>query len=324
MEKLKVVVDSISRQGKGNLAITLMPVQPLNLPEWQAGAHINIYLPNHLTRQYSLTGSPTQREYYVICVKKEQLSRGGSQYIHENLRVGQYIEISPPCNQFSLKAAEQYLLIAAGIGITPILAMAEQLEVQGKLFELYYCVKTPLHLAFINRWRQGFKFGKIHVLYSSLGESLREQHPPSLQQPQPNTRLYFCGPHSFMQDYQHYALELGWQPEQIHLEAFHPAQVPTALFDTATNTGFQIKLQRSGQIFHVPEHQSIAHVLLKNRIDIPLSCEMGMCGACLTRVVAGEVDHRDSIQSDSEKNSSEQYIALCCSRAKSHVLELDL
>lgn len=324
MEKLKVVVDSISRQGEGNLAITLMPVQPLNLPEWQAGAHIDIYLPNQLTRQYSLTGNPTQQDQYVICVKKEQLSRGGSQYIHEHLRVGQYIEISAPRNQFAIKTAEEYLLVAAGIGITPILAMAEQLEAQQKNFELYYCVKTPLHLAFTSRWRQGFKFGKIHVLYSALGESLRAKHPESLQRPLTNKRLYLCGPQGFMQDYQHYAIELGWQAEQIHLEAFHPPQLQSASFDSASNTGFEIKLKHSGQSFHVPEDQSIAQVLLEHQINIPLSCEMGMCGACLTRVLAGEVDHKDSVQSDSEKNASEQYIALCCSRAKSPVLELDL
>lgn len=324
MEKLKVVVDSIGRQGEGNLAITLLPVQPHNLPAWQAGAHIDIYLPNQMTRQYSLTGNPTQQDQYVICVKKEQLSRGGSQYIHEHLRVGQHIEISPPRNLFPLKTAEEYLLVAAGIGITPILAMAEQLEAQKKTFELYYCVKTPLHLAFTSRWRQGFKFGKIHVLYSSLGESLRIEHPESLQQPLASKRLYLCGPESFMHEYQHYAMQLGWQADQIHLEAFHPPQLQPNSLDSAADAGFQIKLQRSGQIFHVPEQQSIASVLLEHQVSIPLSCEMGMCGACLTRVLAGEVDHRDSVQSENEKNASEQYIALCCSRAKSPVLELDL
>ncbi|MFT4020225.1 MAG: PDR/VanB family oxidoreductase [Acinetobacter sp.] len=320
MQHLNVIVDAMSRQGEGNIAIKLVAASGEKLPEWQAGAHIDVHLPNNIVRQYSLTGHP-QQSCYLICVKKESLSRGGSKFIHEQLRIGQTLKISLPRQAFPLLPAQHHIFMAAGIGITPILAMLETLEAQQQPFQLFYYVKQPQHVAFAERWLQGFQYGQCSILCSEHGQSARHQLPECLHSPQANQRLYLCGPESFMLHCQDSALQLNWQQDQIHLEAFAPMQQHTV---NHQQTIFTVKLSSTGQCFDIPEDRTIAQVLIEHDINVPLSCEMGMCGACLTRVYTGEVDHQDTVQTEDEKNAVDQFIALCCSRAKSAMIEIDL
>ncbi|OUY08109.1 PDR/VanB family oxidoreductase [Acinetobacter populi] len=321
MANLAVVVDRLARQGKDNLEISLVAQDQQTLPQWHAGDHIDLYLPNQVIRQYSLTGSPRDQDEYCICVKKERQSRGGSRYLHEQLRIGQTLEISAPRSAFPLLDAEHYLLLAAGIGITPLLAMAEELEAQQKSFELFYYVKHSMDVAFTKRWLKGFQYGQCHVLCSAEGQSIRKGLPDVFDTVQAGTQIYLCGPEAFMLFCQDACLSKAWQAEQIHFEAFAPLKQKVV---DEQQQGFIVRLNSTGQEFIIPPDKTIAQVLVEQQLSIPLSCEMGMCGACLTRVCQGEVDHQDTVQTESEKNASEQYIALCCSRAKSAVLEIDL
>lgn len=320
MDTLNVIVDALSRQGRGNMALRLVAENGEPLPAWQAGAHIDVHLPQGIVRQYSLAGNPARRDHYLLCVKKEAASRGGSRYLHETLRLGQRLTISAPRNVFPLAPAGHYLLLAAGIGITPLLAMAEALDAAGTPFELHYYVKQRGDVAFAERLAQGFRHGRCTVWSGCADHSPRKELPPGLYAQPDDARLYLCGPADFMAHVARQASDHGWQPEQIHTEAFcaPPPVAPSA------DEGFSVTLRSTGESYRVPAEKSIACVLIENNVDVPLSCEMGLCGACLTPVVEGEVDHRDTVQSDEEKTAAQQQIALCCSRSRSARLVIDL
>lgn len=323
MKQLTAVVDRLERQGKDNLSITLIAADEFNLPEWQAGDHIDLYLPNQIIRQYSLTGNPNNQNEYLICVKKELASRGGSQFIHDELRIGQTLKISTPRNAFRLVQAKHYILMAAGIGITPLLAFAEHLENQRKSFDLFYYVKDLNDTAFSKRLKQGFKYGNCHILCSHQGQSIRHGLPKICHSPQIDTHIYLCGPEGFMHFCRQSCLENGWPSDHLHFEAFAPTKIDTT-HKPLNQTTFQVQLRSNGRIYDIPEDKSIAQVLIDHEISVPLSCEMGMCGACLTRVYQGDIDHQDTVQTEEEKQANNQFIALCCSRAKSPILEIDL
>ncbi|WP_241609569.1 PDR/VanB family oxidoreductase [Rosenbergiella australiborealis] len=322
MEQLSVIVESLCLQGTGNLAVSLQrPTPGEPLPEWQAGAHIDVHLAPGLIRQYSLTGSDEDRHRYHICVALDAASRGGSRYIHQQLRPGDRLTISPPRNLFALQPAKRVVLIAAGIGITPLYAMALQLEKQGIAFTLHYYCRRAEQAAYRQALSGDWHYGRCHLWYSDKGNSPRQHIAADVTEPQDDTLIYLCGPEGFMQHQQAVALAYGWPAQAIYTEAFKPA----ALTEQSGDKGsFMITLASTGQQWPVAPSQTIAEVLIEQGVSVPLSCEMGMCGACLTGVTAGVVDHRDTVQSEEEKTAARQQIALCCSRSHSDVLVLDL
>lgn len=322
MEQLSVIVESLCLQGTGNLAVSFVPDSPNTLlPAWQAGAHIDVHLAPGLIRQYSLTGSSNDRRRYEICVAHDAASRGGSRYVHQQLRPGDRVTLSTPRNLFALQPAKRVLLIAAGIGITPLYAMALTLEQQGVAFTLhYYCRHAP-QAAYQSVLAAPWQHGQCHLWLSEEGNSPRQHLAPELMEPESDTLIYLCGPEAFMQHQREAALAKGWSAEAIYTEAFKPTVTTRESGDDET---FIITLASTGQQWPVSAEQSIAQVLLEQGVSVPLSCEMGMCGACLTNVISGEVDHRDTVQSEQEKGGSQQQIALCCSRSRSEVLVLDL
>lgn len=319
-ETLKMVVDGLWRQGRNNLAVRLVAEEGGELPAWQPGAHIDLHLAPGLSRPYSLTGEPATR-HYLICVARDAQSRGGSHYIHQQLRPGQTLTVSPPRNLFPLHSAGQVVLLAAGIGITPLWAMLHQLEAQGTPFALHYFVRERADAAFSEALTQPWQHGSCTLHVSSEGHSPRHTLPAALRNPAADSRLYLCGPEGFMQAMQAAAQTQGWAAARIHTEAFCPPAAPAS---ASEQSGFRVTLAASGQSWPVPAGQTIARVLLAAGVEVPLSCEMGICGACLTPVVAGEVDHQDSVQSASEKSAAQQFIALCCSRSRSAELVIDL
>lgn len=318
--ELQMVVDGLHRQGRHNLSINLVAENGQPLPEWQPGAHIDVHLRDGLVRQYSLTGDCNQRAHYQICIARDPQSRGGSRFVHEVLRPGQIVGISAPRNLFPLQPAGKVILMAAGIGITPLYAMAEALEAASVPFVLHYYVKQRGDEAFLPQLSKSFAHGFCEIWYSSEGHSPRSHVPAELLDSAADTHLYLCGPQGFMTHIEQQATARGWDSANIHTEAFKPVAPATAQADA----GFTVTIARTGQQCTITPEQTIARVLLDNGVDVPLSCEMGMCGACLTRVTAGEIDHRDTVQSDAEKSAAEQYIALCCSRSKSPNLVIDL
>ncbi|MDF7659032.1 PDR/VanB family oxidoreductase [Erwiniaceae bacterium L1_54_6] len=318
---LRVVVDGIYRQGRHNLGISLVAENGQPLPCWQPGAHIDVHFREGLVRQYSLTGKSENTDHYQICIARDKQSRGGSRYVHDVLRPGQIIDISPPRNLFPLTPAGKVILMAAGIGITPLYAMAQALETAGVPFVLHYYVRERGDEAFLPELSKPFQHGFCEIWHSSEGRSPRNHAPAELLDPAEDTHLYLCGPEGFMAHMCATAAQHGWHEENIHTEAFKPLTAAPANDD---DESFTITLASSGQQWPVPPDKTIATVLLENGVDVSLSCEMGMCGACLTRVTEGQADHRDTVQSDAEKNATEQYIALCCSRSLSRNMVIDL
>lgn len=316
MSTIAVRVSAIEEQGLGNRSLRLEALHGV-LPPFEAGAHIDLHLPNGLVRQYSLAGSPRQRDHYLLCIKHEPLSRGGSAFIHQQLAEGCQLQISPPRNAFPLREAEHHLLVAAGIGITPLLSMAEELQAQGRPFSLHYYTRTPNDLAFAERWRRGFSPGSVQLHHSSEGRSPRRHLPVELLARREGSRLYLCGPQAFMSALHERASQLGWPESHIHSEAFAPGT------DDRTGDAFDVTLARSGRTVTVAPEQSIATALQAAGVEVALSCEMGICGACLVGLLEGQADHRDQVLSDAERAANRQ-IALCCSRSRSPRLVLDL
>lgn len=308
---LSVIVDGLWRQGNKSLAVRLVVENGEALPEWQPGAHIDVHLPCGVIRQYSLTGS-CENEGYLICVGRETASRGGSRYIHETLRPGQKLLISAPRNLFALQEAERVLLLAAGIGITPLYAMALALEAAGAPFTLHYYVRQAESAAFARELAQ-IEQGNC-VIHTTSPRTLLAEHIPVATA---GLHAWVCGPAGFMEKVRDVATAKGWDESHLHSEAFQPA---APVSGGEAGEIFTVKLASTGERWPVPADKTIAQVLQENGVDVPLSCEMGICGACLTPVVDGVVDHRDSVQSEAEKNAADQQVALCCSR--SHTGEL--
>ncbi|HDC4307815.1 TPA: 2Fe-2S iron-sulfur cluster-binding protein [Enterobacter kobei] len=310
---LSVIVDGLWREGDKSLAVRLVAENGAALPAWQPGAHIDVHLPCGLVRQYSLTGA-CEDEGYLICVGRETASRGGSRYVHETLRPGQKLTISAPRNLFPLVQSERVLLLAAGIGITPLYAMALQLKATGTPFTLHYYVKKRESAAFARELSQ---CGECIIHITSPRTMLAEHLPKA----EAGLHAWICGPAGFMEKVREVATAKGWEDGHLHSEAFHPA-APAAGGETGEI--FTVKLASTGERWPVPADKTIAQVLQANGVDVPLSCEMGICGACLTPVIDGVVDHRDSVQSEAEKGATNQQVALCCSRSHSGELVIGL
>ena len=327
---LTVQVDALVAQGAGNLAVRLVAAEgAAPLPPFEAGAHIDVHLPNGLVRQYSIASSPQHATFYTLCIRHENASRGGSRYVHTQLRVGDALQISAPRNLFPFQTRQRSVLMAGGIGITPMLAMAYALEHAQQAFELHYYVQKRSQAAFTRQLASRFSCGTVHLHASEEGDSIRHALPECLRQAEAEAQVYVCGPSGFMAHIQQAALAVGWSQQQLHQEAFTPPLQATAIEASqapaaAANAPFEVQLQSSQQVFRIEPHQSIASVLVDNGIAIPLSCEMGICGACLTPVLEGLPDHRDSVQSEADKACASPQMALCCSRSHSQRLVLAL
>lgn len=319
-EMLEVMVDGLWRQGDKSLAVSLVGKDAAPLPAWQPGAHIDLHLPCGKVRQYSLTGACDESRY-LICVAREAASRGGSRYIHDTLRPGQTLMISPPRNLFPLRHAGRVLLLAAGIGITPLYAMALRLKASGTPFTLHYFVKRRSSAAFITELMDHGGEALCTVHCSDEGGSPRHRLAQTITASEGNAHLYACGPQGFMDAVAETARSAGWAAEQIHTEAFQPVAPQT---NAARDGTFTVTLASSGKKWPVPGDKTIAQVLLENGVAVPLSCEMGLCGACLTPVLEGVIDHRDTVQTGQEKTAPAQHIALCCSRSHSGEIVIDL
>ena len=289
------------------------------LPAFEAGAHIDVHLPGGLIRQYSLCNPPWENQSYLIGVLKDPASRGGSQAMHEQMQVGQKLFISEPRNLFALSEnAQRSLLFAGGIGITPILCMAERLHQLGADFQLHYCARSIERAAFVERLQTAPFAERVHLHFDDSPANQRLDAAALLANPDPGTHLYVCGPGGFMEHVLSTAKAHGWDDERAHREYFAAAPI-----DHANDGSFAVQLNSSGQIIQIPADQSVAEALEACGILIPLSCEQGICGTCLTRVLAGEPEHRDLFLTEAEQTQNDQFTP-CCSRAKSPLLVLDL
>ena len=315
---IDVVVVSRKNEAQDICSYELARVDDSALPGFSAGAHIDVHLPGGLIRQYSLCNHPEDRHRYLIGVLKDPASRGGSQCLHEQINTGDRLRISEPRNQFPLAhQARRSLLFAGGIGITPILCMAERLAHSDADFELHYCARSSERAAFVERIKNSSFADRVFLHFDEQPETALNA-ARVLAQPGENVHLYVCGPGGFMQHVLDSARAQGWQEDSLHREYF--AATPT---ETSNDGSFSVKVGSTGQVFEVPTDKTVVQVLESHGIDIAMSCEQGICGTCLTRVLEGVPDHRDLFLTENEQALNDQFTP-CCSRSKSPLLVLDL
>ncbi|WP_425450034.1 PDR/VanB family oxidoreductase [Virgifigura deserti] len=317
---LRVYVTKVTDEAESIRSYELIAAEGTPLPAFTAGAHIVVNLPNGMARQYSLTGDAGDRQRYLIAVQRETEGRGGSRWIYDNLREGDSLEIGDPVNHFTLaEEAERHLLIAGGIGITPILAMASSLERAGADYHLVYCARRPARTAFRNRLLSPAFQDRVRFVYDEAEEAQRLDLAAILGAQPPGTHAYCCGPAGMIRAFRQATNH--WPSERVHFELF--AADPEAPPPPAEDQAFTVEIASTGQRFEIPPGRSILAVLSGHGLEVPKLCESGYCGSCLTGVLEGVPEHRDSVQSDAERAAG-TYIALCCSRARSDLLVLDL
>ena len=282
------------------------------LPVAEPGAHIDLHLPTGLMRQYSLVTADGDPTAYVVGIKRDRTGRGGSIYAHDQLRVGQNLEIGGPRNNFPLtEDAAHTVLIAGGIGITPIWCMAQRLAKLGRSYELHYACRDRSEAAFLDELQRLAEV-TLHFDAESGGRFL--DVAAIIAAIPPGTHVYCCGPPPMLAGFEAAAASLP--PETVHVEYF------TAKEAAAVEGGFVVELHRTGQTFAIPEGRTILQTLRDAGVDAPYSCEEGICGACQVTVVAGTPDHRDSVLSAAEQQAGKTML-ICCSGSKSARLVID-
>jgi vanillate O-demethylase ferredoxin subunit len=318
MNQLQVKVVRKVSEAEDISSFELASVDGQPLPAFSAGAHIDVQIGDGLVRQYSLCNPPHEQHRYVIGVLRDANSRGGSLAMHDHIAAGSVLQISEPKNHFPLVPARRSLLFAGGIGVTPILAMAEYLAKAGQPFEMHYSARSPERTAFRARIAQSGFAGQVHFHFDSGSAEQKLDLAALIAVPDADTHIYVCGPGGFIDHVVNTAKSLGWPPAQVHLEYFGAAPV-----DTGGDAAFDVKVASSGQVFTIPAGKTVIEVLEANGVDIPVSCEQGVCGTCLTRVLEGTPDHRDLYMTDEEHAANDQFTP-CCSRSKSALLVLDI
>lgn len=314
---IDVIVTAIEQQARDILGFELAREDGEPLPAFSAGAHIDVHLPDGLIRQYSLCNHPEERHRYQIAVLRNADSRGGSIAMH-GLQQGVRLRISEPRNLFPLQHdAKRHLLMAGGIGITPILCMAERLSHSGGDFTLHYFARSAQQAAFVERLRQSPFADRVHLHFDEGEPDKRPDTAALIGPADPHAHLYVCGPGGFMDHVLGSARDLGWANGNLHREYF------SAEPDDQPQAGFEVQLASSGEVLQVPEGISVVEVLRGIGVEIPVSCEQGICGTCLTRVLEGEPEHRDLFLTEDEQAANDQFTP-CCSRSKSPRLVLDI
>lgn len=311
---LEVLLTSIQMAAKDTNLYTFRRADGAAMPGATPGSHISLMLPNGIERQYSLTNYGASLTEYIVGVKLDPNSRGGSLFMHNHLRVGQPITIEPPRNNFPLiETADHVVLFAGGIGVTPIYCMAKRLIELGRSWELYYSARSRVDAAFVSEL-ETYPQVKLHFDQEKGGVMPIANIIATLPK---NSHLYCCGPTPMLAAFESAAAASGFSPDQVHVEYFTPK------FAAAAEGGYTVQLERSKKELKVPEGKSILQVVREAGVDVPFSCEEGICGACETRVISGVPDHRDSILTESERKANATMM-ICCSGSKSPRLVLDL
>lgn len=317
---MELIVRKKWQEADGIVGFELVDSRDSELPAFSAGSHIDVEAAPGITRQYSLCNSPEERNRYVIGVLRDPKSRGGSIAMHERVQEGNRIKISLPRNQFSLDLeAAHVALIAGGIGVTPLLSMARQLDKLGKSFELHYCTRSERQTAFRNTLASANMARVTSIYFDDQPDMARFDITNLLIKLPRATHIYLCGPGGFMEYVTNATKAANWPTGQIHREYFAP-KPPN---DQASSGSFELELARSHKVLIVPSDKRVIDVLQAAGVSIPVSCEQGICGTCLTRVIDGIPDHRDSYLTDEEHARNDQFTP-CCSRCAGDKLTIDL
>jgi len=334
---LQLQVQQRIPQAEDIVAFELRDPQGRPLPAFEAGAHIDLHLPGDddippgappRLRSYSLCNDPLEHHRYLIAVQREAHGRGGSRWLHARLQVGDAITVSPPRNFFALRPAPHTLLLAGGIGLTPLLAMAEALCAADRSFELHIGVRSRARLAFAQRLADAPWAAQVQVHADddnnddAGGGTPPPWHLPALLAAQPaHTLAYACGPAGFMTAVQRAAHQIGWDHGRVVIEHFAPPPPSPPAANAPEPGAFELHWAPTGQRLQVGPQHSAARVLMDAGIAVALSCEQGICGQCSVQVLDGTPEHRDLVYGEHDHDVERRFTP-CCSRAHSPHLVL--
>jgi vanillate O-demethylase ferredoxin subunit len=321
---MRLHVRSITYLAEGINGYELVDPRGRDLPRFAAGAHVAVRpvdaarSAEGAVRDYSLWNDPAERRRYCIAVLRESGGEG-SRHWHEGVRVGDPVEASMPRNNFPLtEEAERYLLLAGGIGITPIMAMIAELRRRRAEFLLHYCTRSPEATAFRGELDLLAAQGRVRFHHDGGDPACGLDIAAALRDPKPGTDLYYCGPAGMMRAAA--AASADWPAGAVHCEYFTgPSARPPEPLEQ--DRAFRVRLAKSGGAYNIPAGETIVDALRRQGIAVRTSCELGYCGTCLTAYRGGEPDHRDQILSENDRR---RYLLICCSRSKTPLLDLDL
>jgi ferredoxin-NADP reductase len=314
-KSIELRVTAAQPAARGIILLTLAKADGDNLPSWTPGAHIDVHLPikgETVIRQYSLCGDVEDKKHWQIAVLRVAEGRGGSCYVHDSLKVGDVVSASNPKNNFELVPAGEYLFIAGGVGITPILPMVRKASRDGVRWKLICCAKTAENFAFLD------DLGSLpggEVVAHPSGVNGRLNLAALLESLPAECHIYSCGPQGMLDELAEVGAKVG--VDRVHIERFTPIEV-----DSSEDETFEVEFAGSGISFMVAPGQSILELAEEHGIDVDSSCQEGTCGTCETRVISGIPDHRDSVLGPRER-AANKTMMICVSRATCKKLVLD-
>lgn len=313
-------VHAAMRVADGVLALDLRSPSGALLPPFTAGAHIDLHLPEvGVVRQYSISSDPADRTRYVVGVALDASSRGGSRFVHEQVRAGDLLTVGLPRNNFPLaEDARASVFIGGGIGVTPLLAMARRLSALGRAWTFYLCARTPERAAFLQEMLL-LPHGRVVPVFDGVPGVAPLDLFKLVREAAPDAHFYCCGPAPMMEAFTEATRHID--PARVHVEWF---TAPANAKSLAPASGaFVVRLQRSGKALEVAPEESLLDALARGGISVPSSCRDGICGTCEVRVLAGTPDHRDLVLSAADRDKGDRMF-VCVSRCNTAELLLDL
>lgn len=317
--RLTLRVAKTAQEALGINSLELSDPDGTRLPSFTAGAHIDVWISETESRSYSLCGDPRDTSVYKIGVLKEEHGQGGSIWVHDYLNAGELVKVSAPKNLFPLSTdAEKHVLLAGGIGVTPMIAMIHELEAKGASYVMHLCARSADRTPFMDFLSSRIDAEKVHIHHDGGNPEAGLDIAYLLKNHEAGMHLYYCGPAGFMAAAKDASSH--WPKGTVHFEFFSSPDDGTEQ-STGADMPFQVKLSATGEVYDVPADQTIVEVLRANGIDVDTQCEDGFCATCMTRYVSGEPEHRDSVLDEEDQ---EQFVLICCARSKTPMLELDL
>lgn len=317
---LELVLRQVRMEATGINSYEFVDAEGKELPPFTAGAHVDVHIAPGVIRQYSLCNDPSERHRYVIAVLRDERGRGGSRAMHDDMHVASRIRISVPRNNFTLADdARKVILIAGGIGVTPLKSMVHHLESQWKDYDLHYCAKGPEYAAFRDELQRLAKIGNVHCHFDGGNPEKGIDLKRLLAEHQTGAHVYYCGPGGFMDACKQAASH--WPEGTVHCEHFKAPAQSRPDTEADTGDGYAVEIASTGQTLHVSPLQNLAEVLQEAGLPVETSCQSGLCGTCKVRYLSGDIDHQDYILNEDER---QHCLTPCVSRARGGTVVLDL